>query len=136
MVGFFNLAIVPFDNCTPLAYDIYIIPIAIPFMLIVETSIFTRQVQKLLPDDTYRELQITLAKHPDMGTIIVGSGGLRKIRWAAPGRGKRGGVRVIYFWAVTQNRLLMLLIYPKSEQDNLTREQLKILRRIVEEEYS
>jgi len=104
-------------------------------MLIVETSIFTRQVQKLLPDDTYRELQIALVKRPDMGTIIVGSGGLRKIRWTAPGRGKRGGVRVIYYWAVTQDRLLMLLIYPKSEQDNLTREQLKILRRIVEEEY-
>ncbi len=104
-------------------------------MLIVETSIFTRQVQNLLPDDTYRELQIALVKRPDMGTIIVGSGGLRKIRWTAPGRGKRGGVRVIYYWAVTQDRLLMLLIYPKSEQDNLTREQLKILRRIVEEEY-
>lgn len=104
-------------------------------MLIVETSIFTRQVQKMLPDDTYRELQIALVKRPDMGTIIVGSGGLRKIRWTAPGRGKRGGVRVIYYWAVTQDRLLMLLIYPKSEQDNLTREQLKILRRIVEEEY-
>ena len=104
-------------------------------MLIVETSIFTRQVQNLLPDDTYRELQIALVKRPDMGTIIVGSGGLRKIRWTAPGRGKRGGVRVIYYWAVTQDRLLMLLIYPKSEQDNLTREQLKILRRIDEEEY-
>ena len=57
------------------------------------------------------------------------------MRWAAPGRGKRGGVRVIYYWAVEQERLLMLLMYPKSEKDDLSREQLMILRKIVEEEY-
>jgi mRNA-degrading endonuclease RelE of RelBE toxin-antitoxin system len=104
-------------------------------MIIIETSVFTRQVQKLLNDDTYRELQVALAERPDMGAVIVGSGGLRKVRWAAQGRGKRGGVRVIYYWAVKQERLLMLLMYPKSERDDLTREQLKILRKIVEEEY-
>jgi hypothetical protein len=104
-------------------------------MVIIETSIFTRQVQKLLSDDIYRELQITLAERPDMGAIIRGSGGLRKVRWAAQGRGTRGGVRVIYYWAVKQGRLLMLLMYAKSERDDLTREQLQILRKIVEEEY-
>jgi mRNA-degrading endonuclease RelE of RelBE toxin-antitoxin system len=104
-------------------------------MVIVETSVFTRQVQKLLNEDEYRELQTALAERPDMGAILVGSGGLRKVRWAAQGRGKRGGVRVIYYWAVQQDRLLMLLIYPKSEMDDLTREQLKILRKLVEEEY-
>jgi len=104
-------------------------------MVIVETSIFTRQVQKLLKDDDYRELQITLAERPDMGAVMVGSGGIRKTRWAAQGQGKRGGVRVIYYWAVKQERLLMLLMYPKSERDDLTKEQLKILRKIVEEEY-
>ena len=70
-----------------------------------------------------------------MGVVMMGSGGLRKVRWAAQGRGKRGGVRVIYYWAVEQDRLLMLLMYPKSERDDLTREQLKLLRKIVEEEY-
>lgn len=104
-------------------------------MVIIETSVFTRQVQKLLNDEAYRELQITLAEHPDMGAIMVGSSGIRKTRWAAQGRGKRGGVRVIYYWAVEQDRLLMLLMYPKSEQDDLSREQLQILRKIVEEEY-
>lgn len=104
-------------------------------MVIIETSIFTRQVQKLLNDDAYRELQIALAERPDMGAIMVGSGGIRKTRWTAQGRGKRGGVRVIYYWAVKQDRVLMLLIYPKSERDDLSREQLQILRRIVEEEY-
>ncbi|MEW5959975.1 MAG: type II toxin-antitoxin system RelE/ParE family toxin [Chloroflexota bacterium] len=104
-------------------------------MVIIETSVFTRQVQKLLDDEAYRKLQIALAERPDVGTVMVGSGGLRKVRWAAQGRGKRGGVRVIYYWAVEQDRLLMLLMYLKSERDDLTREQLKILRMIVEEEY-
>ncbi len=104
-------------------------------MVIVETSIFTRQIQKLLADDEYRQLQLTLSGRPDRGTIIVGSGGLRKVRWSGSGRGKRGGVRVIYYWAVEQNRLLMLLVYSKSERDDLSRKQLQILRKIVEVEY-
>jgi len=104
-------------------------------MVIVETSIFTRQVQALLTDDEYRRLQATLVEHPDMGPIIVGSGGLRKVRWGARGRGKRGGVRVIYYWAVAQDRLLMLLVYAKSDQDDLSHDQLKMLKKIVEEEY-
>lgn len=104
-------------------------------MVILETSIFTRQVLALLEDDEYRRLQILLVLRPDAGDRIPGSGGLRKIRWGLSGRGKRGGVRAIYYWAVQQQRILMLLMYPKNEQDDLTAEQLKILRRIVEEEY-
>jgi len=67
--------------------------------------------------------------------VIVGSGGLRKARGAVRDRGKRGGVRVIYYWAVKQERLLMLLMYPKNERDDLSPDQLKILRKIVEGEY-
>ena len=104
-------------------------------MVIIETSIFTRQVQALLDDDDYRRLQTVLVIRPDAGDIIPGSGGLRKIRWGAPGRGKRGGVRVIYYWAVSQDRILLLLIYAKTEQDDLTATQLKVLKKIVEEEY-
>jgi mRNA-degrading endonuclease RelE of RelBE toxin-antitoxin system len=104
-------------------------------MIIVETSFFTRRVQALLDDDNYRHLQTTLALRPDAGSLIPGGGGLRKIRWGAKGRGKRGGVRVIYYWAVKQERILMLLMYAKNEQDDLTAEQLKVLRSIIEEEY-
>ena len=105
-------------------------------MVIVETSIFSRQVQELLSDDEYRQLQLALVLHPDLGAVIPGSGGLRKARWAIQGRGKRGGVRVIYYWAVVHDKILMLFMYAKNEQDDLTPEQLKVLRRIVEEEYS
>jgi hypothetical protein len=104
-------------------------------MIIVETSVFTHQVQAFLHDDDYRRLQMTLVIHPEAGDLMPGGGGLRKIRWGAKGRGKRGGVRIIYYWAVQQDRILMLLMYAKNEQDNLTAEQLKVLRKIIEEEY-
>src|SRR5436190_11359888 len=105
-------------------------------MVIIETSIFTRQVLELLSDDEYRKLQVVLANRPNAGDLIKGSGGLRKIRWTIEGRGKRGGVRVIYYWAVKQERLLMLFIYPKSERGDLTPAQIKVLRNIIEGEYS
>jgi hypothetical protein len=89
----------------------------------------------LLTHEEYQELQTALVNRPDAGPVIVGSGGLRKVRWALRGKGKRGGLRVIYYWAVVQEQLLMLLIYPKSEQDDLTPAQLRTLRKIVEEEY-
>jgi mRNA-degrading endonuclease RelE of RelBE toxin-antitoxin system len=104
-------------------------------VVIIETSIFTRQVQALLTDEEYRHLQRALVLHPNMGRVIRGSGGLRKARWSIAGRGKRGGLRVIYYWPVAQDKILMLFIYPKSERDDLTPEQLKVLRSIVEEEY-
>ena len=104
-------------------------------MVIVETSIFTKQVQKLLSDEEYRQLQSDLANRPDVGSVMPGSGGLRKVRWGYRGQGKRGGVRVIYYWAVPQERLLMLLMYPKNVQDNLSPAQLKALKQIVEDEY-
>jgi mRNA-degrading endonuclease RelE of RelBE toxin-antitoxin system len=104
-------------------------------MVIVETSIFTRQVQKLLTDEEYRLLQLELTTRPARGAVIRGSGGMRKVRWAVHGRGKRSGVRVIYYWAVAQDQLLMLLIYPKNVQDDLSPAQLNMLRQIVEAEY-
>ena len=78
---------------------------------------------------------MALVLHPDLGAVIPGSGGLRKVRWTSRGRGKRGGVRAIYYWTVVNDKILMLFMYAKNEQDDLTPEQLKVLRRIVEEEY-
>ena len=102
-------------------------------MVIIETSLFTKQVQKLLSDEEYADLQAALVQRPDTGQLIVGSGGLRKMRWRLSKQGKRGGVRVIYYWAVRPNQLLM--IYPKSQQEDLTPEQLRVLKTIIEEEY-
>jgi hypothetical protein len=104
-------------------------------MIFIETSVFTRQVFALLSDDGYRELQYYLTQRPDAGAKIGGTAGLRKLRWGIEGEGKSGGVRIIYYWAVSQDRILLLLMYPKSERDDLSSEQRKVLRRIVEEEY-
>jgi len=103
---------------------------------IIETSIFTHQVQELLSEEEYRLLQIALIQHPESGDLIPHSGGLRKKRWSIGGRGKRGGTRVIYYWAVVRKQILLLMIYAKNEQDDLTPTQLTMLRMIIEEEYS
>lgn len=94
---------------------------------------FTRQITRLLPDDEYRELQQEMIFNPAAGSIIKHSGGLRKIRWRTAARGKRGGIRVIYYWYVSENQIYMLLAYGKGEKDDLTAKELKILRKIVQE---
>jgi hypothetical protein len=104
-------------------------------MVIVETSIFTKKIQTLLDNEDYREFQIALVNRPSAGVVIPGSGGLRKVRWARRGSGKRGGVRVIYYWAVKEDQLLMLFVFAKNEQDDLTPQQLRILRKVIEDEY-
>jgi len=104
-------------------------------MIIVETPIFTRRIQSILSDDEYRILQAQLVQNPDTGKIIPGSGGLRKLRWSAGGHGKRGGIRIIYYWFVSLGVVLMLFAYPKNEQDDLAPDQLKQLKKIVEGEY-
>lgn len=104
-------------------------------MEILETSIFTRQVTALLSQEEYRLLQLHLVSRPEAGTVIKGSGGLRKVRWSVGGRGKRGGVRIIYYLARPRDRILLLLMYSKTAHDDLTPDQVKVLRGIVEKEY-
>jgi hypothetical protein len=104
-------------------------------MVFIETSIFTRQVQALLTDAELRELQEALALRPGMGSLLVGGGGLRKVRWTRAGLGKSGGIRVIYYWEVTADQILMLFAFAKGERANLTSAQLKILKQIAEEDY-
>ncbi len=104
-------------------------------MIFRETPVFTRRIQQLLSDDQYCELQACLAETPDAGAVVPNSGGLRKIRWAPKGQGKRGGLRVIYYWAVGRDLVYMIYIYPKSKQSDLSSEQLQLLRKTVEKEF-
>lgn len=94
-------------------------------MLFVETSLFTAQLARYLSDDDYREFQAHLMAYPDAGAIIRGSGGIRKVRWGARGRGKSGGVRVIYYWATAAAQIYLLTIYGKSERSDLDRRTLQ-----------
>jgi mRNA-degrading endonuclease RelE of RelBE toxin-antitoxin system len=105
-------------------------------VVIAETSTFSRRVDVLLDAESYRLLQLELIAHPGKGRLISGTGGIRKLRWAGSGRGKRGGVRVIYYWAAERDIVLLLLIYPKNVQDDLSADQKRLLRQVVEKEFS
>lgn len=100
---------------------------------IIETSIFSRQIDKLVDDESKQTLLDTLILDPGAGDVIRGSGGLRKLRWAGSGRGKRGGIRVIYFWHVGQV-MYLLLAYPKNKKDDLSAGEVAVLKEIVEQE--
>lgn len=100
-----------------------------------ETPVFTRQISDLISDDELSALEWILMANPERGDLIRGSGGLRKIRWAGSGRGKRGGLRVIYYWHVPGSTILFLLAYPKNEQDDLTQAQIKVLKTLVQSEF-
>ncbi len=104
-------------------------------MRFIETPIFTRVLLELLDDEEYRALQIALLQRPELGPIIPRSGGLRKARWSLPGRGKRGGLRVIYFWEESSETFYLLYLYPKNEQEDLTARQLRLLTQLVREEF-
>jgi hypothetical protein len=112
--------------CPPLAY----IMRSVEF---IETPTFTRLLAALLTDDEYSGLQNVLVENPERGDIIKGGGGIRKLRHALPGRGKSGGVRVIYYWLRNDGQIYMLLIYPKSKKDNLTDRETALLREFVKE---
>ena len=104
-------------------------------MVIIETSIFTKRIQSLMLDEEYRLFQSSLTEAPDIGDLIQGGGGIRKVRWKLEGRGKRGGVRIIYYCATRQGQLWMLYAFAKNEQENLSKEQLSVLKRVVESEF-
>jgi mRNA-degrading endonuclease RelE of RelBE toxin-antitoxin system len=101
-------------------------------VIFIETPIFTEDLLNLLSDEEYAELQKYLANNPLAGDVIQSTGGLRKVRWAAGGKGKRGGVRIIYYHVTPDSQIRLLLIYKKGIQDDLTTEQKKILRHINE----
>ena len=104
-------------------------------MRFIETSVFTSSLRRHLDDEQYRAMQLALALRPEQGALIAGGGGLRKLRWGAEGRGKRGGVRTIYYWAVDDDLCYMVYMYAKNEQGDLTAIQLRALARVVKEEF-
>lgn len=96
----------------------------------VESKLFTSLVHKYLQDDEYAALQQALTDNPEAGDVMRGSGGVRKIRWGTAGRGKRGGIRVIYYWRPRQGEIWMLTLYAKNEAESIPGH---ILKKIKEE---
>jgi mRNA-degrading endonuclease RelE of RelBE toxin-antitoxin system len=104
-------------------------------MRFIETPNFTKAVADLLTDEEYRSLQTALLLRPEQGALIKRGGGLRKIRWKQSGRGKRGGVRVIYYWYGEDGVIYMVYAYSKADQGDLTPAQIQQLARLVREEF-
>ncbi|MEO6566608.1 MAG: transcriptional regulator [Casimicrobiaceae bacterium] len=94
----------------------------------IETQLFTRLVQEYLSDDDYSKLQQALLANPEAGAIIPGSGGVRKLRWGVAGRGKRGGIRVIYFLRTRQGQIWLLTLYAKNVADSIPANVLKQIK--------
>jgi mRNA-degrading endonuclease RelE of RelBE toxin-antitoxin system len=98
----------------------------------VETKLFTSLVGGYLSDDEYGALQLSLAANPEAGEIVRGSGGVRKLRWSGSGRGKRGGIRVIYYLRTTRGEVWMLTLYAKNEADSIPAHVLKRIREEID----
>ena len=102
----------------------------------IEAPVFTRLVASYLSDDDYRLLQWTLAKHPEMGIVVPRTGGIRKLRWEdrQRGKGKRGGLRVMYHYFPSDGQIWLLTLYDKDEATDLTAPERAALRRVLEDE--
>lgn len=96
----------------------------------IETKLFSRLVAEYMSDEEYSNLQNALIKDPEAGDLIPGSGGVRKLRWGVAGRGKRGGIRVIYYARTRQGQVWMLTLYAKNVMENIS---ANVLRQIKEE---
>lgn len=96
----------------------------------IETKLFSQLVAEYLSDEEYSKLQQMLIEKPEAGDLIPGSGGIRKLRWKGSGRGKRGGVRVIYYARSRQGQIWMLTLYAKNVSENIP---AHILKKIKEE---
>ncbi len=102
-------------------------------MIFIESRLFEKLREKYLDDDSYQALQNFLLKHPMAGDTMQGTGGLKKLRWSANGKGKRGGVRTIYLYLSEKDHIHLLTIYVKNEMTDLTADQKKVLKAIAEE---
>ena len=98
----------------------------------VETKLFTRLVQDYLSDEEYSQLQLALIANPEGGSVIPGSGGVRKMRWGIGGRGKRGGLRVIYYLRTRQGQIWMLTLYAKNVAENISAHVLKQIKEEID----
>jgi mRNA-degrading endonuclease RelE of RelBE toxin-antitoxin system len=108
------------------------VPYTASIFSFIETRLFTKLVVEYLTDEEYSALQGFLVRDPDAGSVIPGSSGVRKIRWAAQGRGKRGGYRVIYYVRRTHGVIWMLTMYPKNVAENIPTHVLRQIRKEVE----
>lgn len=97
----------------------------------IETDIFTRRIRRVLDDESYAAFQFDLAQNPAAGDLIPGSGGARKIRWGGSGRGKRGGMRIIYYWVREDREIYLIMAFTKNQKHDLSRREVTALAGVI-----
>jgi mRNA-degrading endonuclease RelE of RelBE toxin-antitoxin system len=101
-------------------------------MVFIETTIFTKLLHKYLNDYEYQALQKYLMLNPKDGAVVVGSGGVRKLRWTLGNKGKRGGIRIIYYFKDKDNQIWLLTIYVKNQQTSISKDILLKIKQEIE----
>jgi mRNA-degrading endonuclease RelE of RelBE toxin-antitoxin system len=99
-------------------------------MIFIETTTFTKLLPKYFTDGEYRLFQWHLLLNPEVGSLVRGSGGVRKVRWAPEGKGKRGGIRIMYYWKKSDEEIWLLTLFSKNEKASIPGH---FLRKIAEE---
>jgi len=120
------MAIFILSKYTQFAYNIHV--------TLFESHQFSELIEQYLSDDEYADLQMFLAQNPVAGDLIQGTGGFRKLRWGVRGRGKRSGVRIIYYWFENESEIWFLTLYAKNEVTDLSPNERKILKQMIDEE--
>ena len=100
-------------------------------MEFIETTAFSRMRENYLEDRQFNLLKLYLMEFPDAGNILKGSGGIRKLRWGSSHQGKRGGLRIIYYWITRDEQILFLTVYRKNEATDISKGAIKEMRKIV-----
>lgn len=98
----------------------------------VETAVYTAKVQRILTDDEREAFAVFDAQNPKVGSVVRGAGGVRKVRWAQKGMGKRGGARVIYYNRLNQGEIWLLTLYAKSERSTIPAHELKLIKEVID----
>jgi mRNA-degrading endonuclease RelE of RelBE toxin-antitoxin system len=100
----------------------------------IETPFFTKALEHYLDDDEYAKPQQHLNERPEAGAVVPGSGGVRKLRWAVAGRGKRGGLRVVYYLRSARGEIWMLTLYGKNVREDIPAHLLKQMKETIDDE--
>ena len=105
-------------------------------LVFFETPLFNRLLAEYLNDESYRALQRALLENPELGDVMPGTGGFRKVRWedSRRGKGKRGGLRVIYYYLTADHQIWFFTLYDKDEATDLTSGEKKVLKKAIQAE--
>lgn len=125
------------DYGTPIAYTWSVYSNSVhTVMEFIEAPAFTRHLSDYLDDEGYREMQMQLAANPELGDLMPGTGGFRKARWvdARRGKGRRGGLRIVYYYFKSEDQIWLMTLYDKNEAADLTAKEKKALKAAIEGE--